>query len=60
MSGNVWEWCFDWHPGDEGSYRVIRGGGWIFDAIGLRLGAVYSGNPYNAWYDSGFRPVRTQ
>jgi len=40
MSGNVWEWCWDWHttyPGgernnyrgpDSGSYRVCRGGSW--------------------------------
>ncbi|MFV2067076.1 MAG: SUMF1/EgtB/PvdO family nonheme iron enzyme, partial [Pirellulales bacterium] len=34
MHGNVMEWCQDWHQ--EGSYRVVRGGGWNFTAARCR------------------------
>ena len=63
MSGNVWEWCEDWHdkvPSD----RVIRGGGWSseFDVMyrvdfdfDFRLGA----NPDNRYRALGFRVALT-
>ena len=70
MSGNVWEWCWDWN-GDyasanvtdptgasTGSSRVNRGGGW-FDVVDCCSVACQGGySPYDHHYSLGFRVVR--
>ena len=69
MSGNVWEWCYDWKetittttPADgatSGSYRVGRGSSWCDGAKGASVSCRTSIYPYLRDSGLGFRVVRS-
>ena len=63
MSGNVREWCWDWYGDDldyssGGSYRVVKGGGWVGDihSIELSFRGKFEANGFGA--DQGLRVSR--
>lgn len=72
MSGNIREWCWDWHGAytsnaqsdptgaTSGSRRILRGGDWFAAADGCRV--AYRYDPYEPYYIDvviGFRVART-
>jgi formylglycine-generating enzyme required for sulfatase activity len=56
ISGNVWEWCFDWCTGTT---RYIRGGSYIEGAIYLRVGFIGCTQSYQEFPNYGFRLARS-
>jgi formylglycine-generating enzyme required for sulfatase activity len=55
MSGNLLEWSGSWNPGYEGSFRVIRGGGWYDSAVICRVADRGSDAPGDRDVNHGFR-----
>ena len=72
MSGNVFEWCWDWindniYPtgntdpigNDSGTQRVLRGGSWMYISDYSKVSYRFSQPPTTYLNNYGFRVVRS-
>jgi formylglycine-generating enzyme required for sulfatase activity len=70
MTGNIWEWCQDWHHDNlaggqdpsgpsAGSHRVARGGSCCLDANYCRVACRYKSEPTHKPLFIGFRVARS-
>lgn len=55
LSGNVWEWCWDWSASSFGRYRVVRGGSWKNSSSSIRIGDGGIRSPDSTEDQYGFR-----
>ncbi|MFZ4476294.1 MAG: SUMF1/EgtB/PvdO family nonheme iron enzyme [Saprospiraceae bacterium] len=70
MSGNVWEWCSDWHAAydlasltdptgaSSGTHRIFRGGSWVNDQDDCAVSFRSFINVSFRYYGLGFRLAR--